>query len=84
MCACVCVCERERERECARERERESVCVWRERESDVWRASQTIDKLAVHYETGAPIPDDLWEKVKAAKNFRAGSMMMRQVLNPQS
>merc|ERR1712216_911908 len=39
----------------------------------------TIDKMAVHYETGESIPSDLWNKVVAAKNYRAGSMMLRQL-----
>uniref|UniRef100_A0A7S0E0D4 oligopeptidase A n=1 Tax=Hanusia phi TaxID=3032 RepID=A0A7S0E0D4_9CRYP len=39
----------------------------------------TIDKLAVHYETGKKMPDELWQKIKAAKNFRSGSMMLRQL-----
>merc|ERR1712216_388567 len=39
----------------------------------------TIDKMAVHYETGESIPSDLWNKVVAAKNYRAGSMMLLQL-----
>ena len=40
----------------------------------------TVDGMALHFETGAPIPADLWAKVKAAKNFRSASMMLRQLL----
>ena len=40
----------------------------------------TVDGMAVHFETGAPIPLELWAKVKAAKNFRSASMMLRQLL----
>ncbi|CAD7949665.1 unnamed protein product [Amoebophrya sp. A25] len=39
----------------------------------------TIDKMALHYKSGEKIPDDLWKKVVAAKNFRAASMMLRQL-----
>jgi len=39
----------------------------------------TVDKMAVHFETGETIPEDLWNKVVASKNYRAGSMMLRQL-----
>jgi oligopeptidase A len=34
--------------------------------------------FAKHHETGAALPEDLYNKVVAARTFRAGSMMMRQ------
>jgi len=39
----------------------------------------TIDKMAVHYETGEKIPEELWTKIKDSKNFRSASMMLRQL-----
>jgi len=39
----------------------------------------TIDKMAVHYETGEKIPDELWTKIKDSKNFRSATMMLRQL-----
>ncbi len=39
----------------------------------------TLMAMARHYETGQTIPEDLFEKVKAAKNFRSGSAMLRQL-----
>jgi oligopeptidase A len=40
---------------------------------------EALDLLAVHYETGAALPDDLFEKMRAAKNFQAGLFMVRQL-----
>ena len=35
--------------------------------------------MTKHVETGAPLPDDLFEKIVASRTFRAGSLMLRQL-----
>ncbi|KAK3233922.1 hypothetical protein CYMTET_55802 [Cymbomonas tetramitiformis] len=39
----------------------------------------TLMGMAKHYQTGEELPAALYEKLVAAKNFRAGSMMLRQI-----
>ena len=39
----------------------------------------TLDNFAIHYKTGEPIPDDLYQKLLAARTYRSGSMTLRQV-----
>ncbi len=38
-----------------------------------------LDLFARHHETGAPIPEDLFSKMRQAKNFRSANAQMRQV-----
>lgn len=39
----------------------------------------TLLGFSGHYATGAPLPEDLFDKLVAARTFRAGSMMLRQL-----
>lgn len=40
---------------------------------------QTLGGMAKHWKTGAPIPAELVEKVRAAKTYRAAYAMVRQL-----
>jgi oligopeptidase A len=40
---------------------------------------EALELIAAHYQTGEPIPDDLFHKMYAAKNFQAGMQMVRQI-----
>jgi oligopeptidase A len=40
---------------------------------------EVLDLIAGHYQTGEPIPDDLYRRMKAAKNFQSAMQMMRQL-----
>lgn len=39
----------------------------------------TLMGFARHFETGEPLPEDIYKKLVAARTFRAASQMMRQV-----
>ncbi len=39
----------------------------------------TLYGFAKHFQTGEPLPDELFQKIKASKNFQAGLAMLRQL-----
>jgi len=39
----------------------------------------TLLSFARHWQTGEPLPDALYERLVAAKNFRSGTVMLRQI-----
>jgi len=40
---------------------------------------EALDTFARHWETGAPVPEELFQKMKRAKTFRAANAQMRQL-----
>ena len=40
---------------------------------------ETLDVISAHYETSEPIPEDLYQRMIAAKNFQSAMQMVRQL-----
>ena len=40
---------------------------------------EALDLISGHYETGEPLPDGLYRKMRAAKNFQSAMQMVRQL-----
>ena len=40
---------------------------------------EALDLMAAHYQDGSPLPDELFQKMLAAKNFQVGMQMVRQL-----
>ena len=40
---------------------------------------ESLELIASHHETGEPLPEDLLQKLLAAKNFQSGMAMIRQI-----
>ena len=40
---------------------------------------EALDMIAAHYHTGEPLPEDLYQKMLAAKNYQSGMQMVRQL-----
>ena len=40
---------------------------------------EALELISGHYETGQPLPDDLFQRMLAAKNFQSGMAMLRQL-----
>ncbi len=40
---------------------------------------EALDDIAGHYKTGEPLPDELFDKMSAAKNFQSAMQMVRQL-----
>lgn len=47
-------------------------------ENFCWQRA-TLDKISGHYVTGEPIPQAMYERMLAAKNFQSAMMMVRQL-----
>ncbi|VVC76831.1 Oligopeptidase A [Aquicella siphonis] len=40
---------------------------------------ESLNLISSHYQTGAPLPDELYQKMIAAKHFQTGLQMVRQI-----
>ncbi|HXG28502.1 MAG TPA: oligopeptidase A [Nevskiales bacterium] len=40
---------------------------------------ESLDLMARHWQSGAPLPEDLYRRLRAARNFQSALMMLRQV-----